>query len=75
MLGFFLTLVEPEALAAAGLGGANEDVGACVVIVDAALPLGAADLGAAEALYVEIVLADSGAGLGADSGAGLGAAA
>ena len=56
-----------------GLGGANEDLGAGVVLVDAALPLGAADLGAAEALDVEIVLADSGAGLGADSGAGLGA--
>ena len=26
LLGFFLTLVEPEALAAAGLGGANEEV-------------------------------------------------
>ena len=58
-----------------GLGGANEDLGAGVVLVDAALPLGAADLGAAEALDVEIVLAENGVALGAAVGVGVGVAA
>ena len=42
LLGFFLTLVEPEALAAAGLGGANEEV-APLLGADEEAPLLGAD--------------------------------